>query len=234
MNISPLSGDGSTDSAAQSQASLRVQDLLNKQEWLLEQKVQLEAQVLASNPGFAEELDTMNAEELQQLCDSLQAELLVKTSVHDSRQNLLQSERINQAAMSALKSDDSSSAKVQSLFTEMTRLAEEVGKQHKENVELQAELDKYKRENRELQNKSRELYSHIEKKKKEKEEEIAVLTNDPSGKSITAQLKSKLDVHKVQSNVLQKLILGSGVNWAQDEKLQSIVLECGQSVNIGC
>ena len=41
-------------------------------------------------------------------------------------------------------------------------------------------------------------------------------------------LKRKLQVNTVQCHILQGLIMGSGVNWAQDESLQKLLLETAQ------
>lgn len=50
--------------------------------------------------------------------------------------------------------------------------------------------------------------------------------------SVYDQLDSKLNKMTLINNVTQGLILGSGINWAQDEELCDLMIEAGQSVNV--
>jgi predicted DNA-binding helix-hairpin-helix protein len=50
--------------------------------------------------------------------------------------------------------------------------------------------------------------------------------------SIHEVMQAKLQLNYIQNNVLQGLILGSGLNWAQDEKLCTLMQEAGKTLHM--
>ena len=49
--------------------------------------------------------------------------------------------------------------------------------------------------------------------------------------SIHEEMKLKLQLNYIQKNIQQSLILGSGLNWAQDDKLRKMMQDAGKSVD---
>ncbi|XP_045216522.2 centromere protein H-like isoform X2 [Mercenaria mercenaria] len=237
MNISPLS-DGTPVSRSKEKS---LEELLKKREWLYSQRNQLKSQIDAIQSESAKIIDKMPPDQLKKLYEKLREDLLQKTVVRDGRELILKGECLNKATMSILQCElngqcDSQTLdkkrELENLLEEYTTLASQVAKEHKENSKLRENVERLKMENYALLKKSRELYSEIGEKRKAKEEELKALTTDSKGKSIHELMQSKLQLNFVQNNTLQGLILGSGLNWAQDEKLNKLMIDAGKNLHM--
>lgn len=218
-----------------------VEELLQEREWLCCRRSQLKAELQASQTGPRNYIDDVPDEELPQLYDGLKNKLLMKAVVHNGRE-LFKEQVIGRREMLAdiLCDEDGETdqemlemkRELESLLDEYTAVAVQVAKEYQEVEALEKTLKDIKAENLELSKKSQALYSQIEKKKQEREEELKILTTDSSGTSVHDKLKTKLHQNFIQNNTLQALILGSGLDWTQDPKLRQMMISAGRTVNI--
>lgn len=236
MNISPLS-DGTPIPRNQQKS---VEEMLRQREWLYSQRNQLKSQIYAVESESSRSIDFLPCSQLKKLYEKLKEDLLQKTVVHDGRELILKGECLSKVTLSILKCDVDGACdpdlldkkrQLEMILEEYTTLASKVAKEHKETADLRENLEKLKKENFELLKRSRELYSEIGEKRKAKEEELETLTTNDKGKSIHEAMKKKLQQNFIQNNTFQGLILGSGINWAQDEKLCKLMLDAGKSMH---
>ncbi|KAH3841698.1 hypothetical protein DPMN_115171 [Dreissena polymorpha] len=237
MNISPMSGSQPTPQGTQTV----LDELLKQRECLWSKKQQLTTRIRAISQKSSSVIDAMSEEELMKMYESLQEELLQKTVAIDSKELIIQGEHLNQTLLAVHNmADTDGDLEIQRQKRELNRLLEElgalssqIGAAQKKKVKKETDLEKIRAENSECLQKSRELFSKIDAKKKEKEEELRALTVSKGvNYSLHDRLNSEIQMSSLTNNTLQCLILGSGINWAEDENLCKLMLEAGKPVSI--
>ncbi|KAL4228255.1 hypothetical protein ACF0H5_013688 [Mactra antiquata] len=231
MHVSPFASDVPKDSEEM------ILHLLQKHELLEMEKNNIAAEIESKSSGTSHIINSMPEDQLKELYEELKENLLRKTVVHDRQELMNKQKCLNQTAMSILHpitSQDSLSydrkRELENLMDQYVTVTSQVAKAHQEFMAVEEDLEKIKKENFELLQKTRTLYVDIGDKKKAKEEELIALTKNKDGKSIHEQLQSKLQLNTIQNNTLQMLILGSGINWAQDDKINKLMLEASKNL----
>ncbi|XP_048735001.2 kinesin-like protein KIF21A [Ostrea edulis] len=97
----------------------------------------------------------------------------------------------------------------------------------KECRKYQEELDEVKKDNRDIQMKNRQLLREL-KEKQESQKNIS----DQETKSLCEELDQQLQMISITKCILQGLIVGSGVHWADDQQLQELVIKLGDVLQI--
>lgn len=230
MNISPLLKSSPGDQQS-------VEMTLQERDRLYSQRNQLEAEIHALQSGNI--IDNVPDVELPKLYGKLQQGVLLRSFIHYSQDVIMKREHrlsvlkgVSDGKASQQQVEDMSFRELVMLLDEYADLALQVEKEQKEVAVMKKDLEKIKAENVGLLEKSRQLFSKIGEKKLEREEELKQLTTGSDGKSIHDKLQTKLQLNVIQNNTFQGLILGSGIQWTQDENLNKFMLDAGQNVHV--
>lgn len=235
MNVSPLVGN--SGEPVVNSVTLPVKEALKKRDWLDNQLHQLKVQLYMKKSDHCKAIDSIPEDELNKMHQKLKDELINKTAVQDSQEQILRGEHLVKTARDILNSDLNGSGdkttvarkrELENLLNEFTTVSSDVARKHKDIVKLRDELTDVKKRNFEQLKRCRQLYQEIDHKKKLREEELESLSTDPVGQRLHEELKAKLQENSILCNILQGLILGSGINWAQDDSVQTLLLETAQ------
>ncbi|XP_078313559.1 uncharacterized protein LOC111129783 [Crassostrea virginica] len=112
---------------------------------------------------------------------------------------------------------------LESLMERQCTLVSDIMRTLKDCRKHQEELDQVKKETRDIQVENRRLFREI-KEKQEKQEKIRYQENQ----SLFEELDQQMQMISITRCILQGLIVGSGVHWAENQQLQELVLKLGE------
>ncbi|KAL3865449.1 hypothetical protein ACJMK2_042837 [Sinanodonta woodiana] len=227
--------DSFTNKKATRTKTCRAEDGFLYHDWLKAQVLQHKAELLMlSDPEYGK-FDSMTKEELQEIMPKLKKDLVIAASVHGCQNRVMKSlyftktiEQIMYGTDVSLGSGDSAAESekrrhLEELFENSCRTVTELGQVQQELERLQDEYIAIKKKNFELMKKSRQLYAELQARKQTKEDNIVNLSQDQESRRLSDQYKNTVQKITILKETLQGLILGSGVNWMQDEKLAKLV-----------
>ena len=113
------------------------------------------------------------------------------------------------------------------LLEKQCRLVTDIMKELKKTSELKNKLDTLKKENSEKRIESRRLMLQI----KEKNEAQQQIINDQETTQSIKEFDVIIQKIVIARHTLQGLVLGSGVNWADDPHLLQVVLKLGETLD---
>ncbi|KAK3606228.1 hypothetical protein CHS0354_037901 [Potamilus streckersoni] len=244
FTVSPLTENtdfagNAHDSCANNKATrmnnYRGEDGFMYHDWLKTQVLQHKAELLMlSDPEYGE-FDSMTKEELQEIMPKLKKDLVIAASVHSCQNSVMKSLYFTKTTEQILYGGDASSGSgdsatmsekkrhLEELFANSCRTVTELGQVQQELERLRDEIIAIKKKNFELMKKSRQLYAELEARKQTKEYNIVNLSQDQESRRLSDQYKKTVQKITILKETLQGLILGSGVNWMQDDKLAKLV-----------
>ncbi|PVD19377.1 hypothetical protein C0Q70_19865 [Pomacea canaliculata] len=190
-----------------------------------------------------------DVEELQKRISELQRELLKVSADLSIREIVLRKMQFSQALSDKLfdeplplsditvKNGSSSvpgeeRRKFEALVQEQSSLSNTILRKHERVEELQKELDNVRKQNFELKKKNRGLMEIITQHRKRLETAMDDVKSSPACLGLKEELENTVARMNIAKCTLQALIVGSGVNWAQDSELAETVFLCGESLNL--
>lgn len=118
-------------------------------------------------------------------------------------------------------------AYLENLLERQCTLVSDIMRTLKDCTKYQEELDHVKKENRDILVENRQLLKEL----KEKQENTKKI-NDQETQSLCEELDQQLRMISITRAILQGLIVGSGVHWAENQQLQELVLKLGEVLQI--
>ncbi|XP_054842833.1 centromere protein H [Eublepharis macularius] len=142
----------------------------------------------------------------------------------------LQRIQVTEALRAKLKNDDADAKLIWDTIKHIMLLSTAILKSQQKSRELEEKLNKVKQSRLALKRAGECALARIhEKKRKQKEE----LENMQVGEMLTKanrNLQQEIKMTTLIQNIFQNLIIGSGVNWAEDPDLKAIVLQLEKNV----
>ncbi|XP_013404265.1 centromere protein H-like [Lingula anatina] len=219
-----------------------ILQLQKTREWLntvmVDYHAKLESAKDSARPGN-------NIDQIQERITELQKELL------DASTNLKQKEQIvkrmqlgeclSQNLLSACDGDQGAgdlvtrNKETESLLPLVQRQMELVTKIlgiHKAMQTMHVTVGCYQKDRLQMMKQCRELLAQAEKQNEEKQQRGADFQQNEEIQDAKRSLEEECSKIEMQRHVLQGLILGSGIHWAEDEKLKKLVISLGQPLDL--
>ena len=222
---------------------LPLSDQIRVKQWTVNQKQQLEVNVAAGEAGAVTGRDI---EELTQNTENLESKLVDVSSIASVKELILQRSQVEQVLLEQLfppheqdgsgdSVDGGPKRKIDEDLLKITekqaKISSEILGHHRKIQETKPELDDLKRKRRDLMIKSRELvYDIKECQERHKNNQYTSLSDDRI-KQAKERLDDELGKVIVQRNIIQSLILGSGINWARDPEMKEFLLSLGEPIS---
>ncbi|KAL8567153.1 hypothetical protein ACOMHN_033055 [Nucella lapillus] len=241
-----------TNSASSSLAELpkaaTVLDVLRTRDWLDGQNYDLS---VASKAETLELLETQDVEELQERIASLQTDLFKISSDQTVKELIVKRVQLDQAlsdkmfttplpsTVSNAEGTDSEQSKeaadrrqYEDLLQERNKLTSAILRKNQTVADSQKELDAIRKRNFELKKNNRTLMDVLSLHRKTLERMADDVKSNAACRGLKEELESTVCRVEIAKCTLQALIVGSGVNWAQDPTLLETVLLCGDSLHL--
>lgn len=159
----------------------------------------------------------------------LQQELLKQTSFKSAQSLALQRLQMGGHLLQVLFDDDvpvppQERERIKGLVSQQRELAAEILAHHKHCNELRSHQEKLQTERRELTQLNRSLMTELKT-----EQQKSNKTENEDLKKMLEEMEETQGYLSIVQNVLQGLIIGSGLNWAQDPKLLELMLSLGST-----
>ncbi|XP_070542828.1 centromere protein H-like [Ptychodera flava] len=209
-------------------------DLIRKKDWLRNQKLDHKA-VLAS---AALAPSSNDIEKLDESIANLKVDLFELSIEHSLKERKLQSAQCAALLKEFLSKDsegglfnENEKQNVSEMCKKQSELSSEILERLKETEDLQKELDETKKQCLEMKKSNRELMLQIQEKQSATDKEQQ---RDAESEEIT-RIKEELDELTTKISlvrgVFQGVVVGSGVNWAEDPDLAETVIALGQPID---
>lgn len=165
----------------------------------------------------------------------LQEKLTKLTTDRNVLRSLLESVQLGGRMIEVMfQQRDETNSKLQTSVTELVERTmssvSDILRIHKENWTLQSSLVNLKEECLVLRQEIRELMHKLKQSQDKKETQMSTQNKGLEFKRAQTECHSLTGNIEIAQNVLQGLIFGSGLNWAEDKKLCDLVLSLGQPV----
>ncbi|XP_061172240.1 zinc transporter ZIP3-like isoform X2 [Saccostrea echinata] len=116
---------------------------------------------------------------------------------------------------------------LENLMERQCCLVSDIMRTLKECRKYQEELDEVKKENRDIQVENRQLLKELKEKQESRKK-----MHDQETQSLCEELDQQLQMISITRCILQGLVVGSGVHWAENQQLQELVLKLGEVLQI--
>ncbi|XP_076444154.1 centromere protein H-like [Babylonia areolata] len=238
----------SADATAELPNADSILDVLNTRDWLDSQNYDLSVALKAEKLDL---LETQDVEELQERIAALRTDLFKISSDQTVKELILKRARFDQALSDKLFSmplplstaeaenadteqnkDASDREKYEVLLQEKSKVTSAIFRKSKDVADLQKELDAIRKRNYELKKTNRRLMGVLGQHRKTLEKMADNVKSNSACKELKEELESTVSRVEIAKCTLQALIVGSGVNWAEDPGLVDTVLLCGDSLHL--
>ncbi|XP_002731500.1 centromere protein H-like [Saccoglossus kowalevskii] len=235
MNTSHNVLENETNEDDTAEADLNVHKLLLKKkrykEWLEHQKAAHE--VLCEYKRSVSSTDDLD--ELGEKIASLQTHSLKVSENHAAEefqlQSVLDSCMLEEALLPADECEDFDESE-QKVIIEMAEkqfnLSQKILKENKEMAALRAELDECTKQSFDINKTNQEAVARLQQMKENRGDN----TDDAVASDDLKRVKEELEELRVNTElvrgIFQGIIVGSGINWAEDDKLSKTVISLGK------
>ncbi|XP_038078150.1 uncharacterized protein LOC119745687 [Patiria miniata] len=202
-------------------------------EWLdtvkRDHEAALEARRVVSS---AKDQDQLNERILK-----LQQELLKESTSHSLKELALRRLQLSDTFLQILFPASTSQSAVEQrdkfrdLTSRQSQLVTEVIGHQKVCQRTQDELDSVRKECVEIKKRNREVMGELLKKNEERKQQASSYDNEKH-RQVQGEIKRILSHIQIGRNILQGLVVGSGVNWAEDEHFKELMLDLGRPVQL--
>ncbi|KAM4053699.1 centromere protein H [Anomaloglossus baeobatrachus] len=203
--------------------------LLKKLENLKQQKFELENRIRAediSTDDFPPEIFT--TEYLTQTIESLKTDIDDLRVTHHNRSLLLRRLQMYDVVKSKAFERGAESQMICDTMEHSRRLCSRILALQKETCTLEEQLIDVRKRRMHLRATCTTLMTKL-RDLKEKEKNNFALMGNPEFREINEYIKKEANIVTVVQNIFQRLLLSSGVNWAEDPRLKEIVLKLGKN-----
>ncbi|XP_022086917.1 centromere protein H-like [Acanthaster planci] len=177
-------------------------------------------------------------EQLDERILKFQKELLKESTVHSLKELALRRLQLSDTLLQILfpTSPSGSAAsqqrdKFRDLTSKQSELVSEVIGHHKVCQRVQDELDSVQKECVDLKKRNRDIMAELLQTNKEKNQQASNYDNEKH-RQVQGEIQRTMSHIQIGRNILQGLILGSGVNWAEDGHLKELMLSLGRPVEL--
>ncbi|XP_069605831.1 centromere protein H [Ranitomeya imitator] len=202
--------------------------LLKELKKLKQQKFDLETRIRA------EELSTddiapehLTIEKLTEIIEKLKNEIKKEKVAHHNNSLLLRRLQIYNAIRNKLSEKTPESQMIYETMKHTRGLCDQIQALKKESRMLAEQMIDIRHQRMQLKETCTTLMAELRVMKEEQNNDLAQLDN-PEFKKTRDYIKKETDTVTVLQNVFQRLILSSGVNWAEDPNLKEILLKMGE------
>ncbi|XP_029194093.2 uncharacterized protein LOC114960031 [Acropora millepora] len=220
-------------------------ELKQLKEWLLQQKISHESELLARHLQQHEDLQTSldqsSQSDLYERISKLQDQLYSLSTARSYKKLVLERLLSGEQLIKKLFPDVVSESPTEQQIEEMNSFAELCERQNKLSTEIlvenealleaQTSLDKIKRQSYEQKKKNRSLMRTLKQLKEEENTTEASAPDDAATQEFKQQLADTVEKINVVRNVFQGVIVGSGIDWALDDEMRSLVLSLGETLD---
>ncbi|XP_068693713.1 centromere protein H-like isoform X1 [Montipora foliosa] len=219
-------------------------ELKQRKEWLLQQKISHESELLARRLQQHEDLQTsLNNSSQSDLYDrisKLQDQLYSLSTARSYKKLVLKRLLSGDQLIKKLFPDVVSESPTEKQIEEMNSFAKLCEKQNKlsseilvENealLEVQTSLDKIKQLSYDQKKKNRGLMQTLQKLKEERKNAEEGAPDNRANEKRKMEIADTVEKINVVRNVFQGIIVGSGIDWALDDEMRKLVLSLGETL----
>jgi len=219
-------------------------ELKKCKEWLLQQKINHESELLVRRLQQREDLQTSSNDssqsDLYERISKLQDQLYSLSTARSYKKLVLDRLLCGDQLIKTLFPDVVTESPTEKQIEEMNAFAELCVKQNKLSTEIlvehealleaQATLDKLKQQSYEIKKENRGLMKSLQKLKDNQESTSASATDNAAIQKLKQQIAKKVEKIDIVRNVFQGVIVGSGIDWASDEDMRRLVLSLGETL----
>lgn len=181
---------------------------------------------------------TKDQDQLNERILKLQQELLGESTNHSLKELALKRLQLSDTLLQTLFPAASASQaatehkdRFRDLTSRQSELVSEVIGHHQVCQRVQGELDSVRKECLEIKKRNREVMTELLQKTEEKRREASHHDNEKH-QQVQGEINRILSHIQIGRNILQGLIVGSGVNWAADDDLRELMLNLGRPVEL--
>jgi len=245
--------DGSEDENENSGDILDEQDdeernplleLKKCKDWLQQQKINHEAELLVRRLQQREDLQPSSSEssqsDLYERISKLQDQLYSLSTARSYKKLVLDRLLCGDQLIKKLFPDVVTDSPTEEQTEEMNafaklcekqnKLSSEILVEHEVLSEVQTTLDRLKQQSYEIKKENRGLMKQIQKLRDEKENVASSSTDNATMQKLKQQIALKVEKIDIVRNVFQGLIVGSGIDWASDDEMRRLVLSLGETL----
>ncbi|XP_072038241.1 centromere protein H-like [Amphiura filiformis] len=177
-------------------------------------------------------------DEVKRRVDELQEELVEKTSLHSVKELALQRMQLGSTLLNILfppleeegSVSDTERQQFVDLCTRQNELSSDILAINSTCQRLQEELEGVRQKSSEAKKENQGLMEQLRHKNDEKNK--AKQSTSHEAERLHTEIDRQLSHICIGRNILQGLVVGSGVNWAEDEELKELVISLGQHVKL--
>ncbi|XP_073440282.1 centromere protein H [Dendrobates tinctorius] len=195
---------------------------LKKQKFDLETRIR--AEELSTDDIPPENLTTEN---LTEIIEKLKNEIEKEEVTHHNKSLLLRRMHIYEAILNKLSEKTPESQMIYKTMEHTRGLCDQIHVLQKESRMLAEKMIDIRKQRMQLRETCTTLMADLRAMKEKQKNDLVQLDN-PEFKKIRDYIKKESDTVTVLQNVFQRLVLGSGVNWAEDPNLKEILLKMGK------
>ncbi|XP_073536298.1 centromere protein H [Phyllobates terribilis] len=201
--------------------------LLKELKKLKQQKFDLENRIQAEEISMDEiPPENLTTENLTEIIEKLKKEIEKVEVTHHNKSLLLRRLQIYDAIRNKLSEKSRESQMIHETMEHTRGLCDHIQALQKEARTLEEQMIDVRKKRLQLRETCTTLMADLRAMKEKQRDDLARLDN-PKFKKIHDYIKKEADTVTVIQNVFQRLVLGSGVNWAEDPNLKQILLKMG-------
>ncbi|KAJ7371528.1 hypothetical protein OS493_024868 [Desmophyllum pertusum] len=221
-------------------------ELKKCKEWLQQQKINHEAELLVRRLQHCEDQQPSSNEssqsDLYERISKLQDQLYSLSTARSYKKlvldRLLCGDQLIKTLFPDVVTDSPTEEQTEQmnafakLCEKQNKLSTEILVEHEALSEAQTSLDRLKQQSYEIKKENRGLMRQLQKLTDEKENAASSSTDNAAFQKLKHQTGLKKQVEKIDivRNVFQGLIVGSGIDWASDEEMKRLVLSLGETL----
>jgi len=225
----------------------RLLELKKSKDWLQQQKINHEAELLVrrlqqhedQQPSSSESSQSDLYERISKLQDQLYSLSTARSYKKLALDRLLCGDQLIKKLFPDVVTDSPTEEQTEEmsahakLCEKQNKLSTEILVEHKALSEAQTVLDKLKQQSYEIKKENRGLMKQIQKLRDEKENVPSSSADNAVIQKLKQQIRLKVEKIDIVRNVFQGLIVGSGIDWASDDEMRRLVLSLGETLEFG-
>ncbi|KAM7440730.1 hypothetical protein ABFA07_010126 [Porites harrisoni] len=217
-------------------------ELKKCKEWLLQQKINQQSELLVRRLQQREDLQPSSNEstqsDLYERISKLQDQLYSLSTARSYKKLVLDRLLCGDQLIKKLFPDVVTESPAEEHIEEMNafaRLCEKQNKlstdiliEHEALLEAQTVLDKVRQQSYEKKKENRGLMKSLQSLKEDQEVASSSSTDNAQIQKLKKQIATKVEKIDIVRNVFQGVIVGSGLDWASDNDMKRLVLSLGE------
>ncbi|XP_033020481.1 centromere protein H [Lacerta agilis] len=211
------------------QEKLDIVSLLRIREQINQQLLEYNATINATEEIITDQV--IDEKALVCTIEDLERELEEVKLSHKHKTLALQRLQVNDALRSKLRDNDDNLKLIEQTIKHIVMLSTAVIKSKQQSRELEEKLNEVKQRRQSLNQAMNCKLADIHNRKMKQKEQLDNMEVSEMLKKARRNLQKEIEKTTLIQNIFQNLIIGNGVNWAEDPALKEIVLQLEKNVS---